>query len=119
MWEKTAERLYQRDDTINVLQRYLKDVLRTDDDDLNREILEAWDVFNRSGTLVELMKYSSKGYEAIKFLELWQEVAGHWSVCPVCAIGEGKAGERGRLPETRRRRTRSGLVSILKRCIGV
>jgi hypothetical protein len=56
-----------------MLQRYLKDVLRIDDDDLNREILEAWDVFNRSGTLVELMKYKQ---QRIRGDQVFRVVAG-------------------------------------------
>jgi hypothetical protein len=67
-WEKAANRMGEQDGTINILEKHLQEVLRTDDDKLNKEVLEVWDVFDKSGTLSELFKYSGKGFLAEEFL---------------------------------------------------
>jgi hypothetical protein len=98
IWEKAANRLGERDGAINILEKHLQEVLGTDDEKLNKEVLEAWDVFDKSGTLSELFKYSGKGFLAEEFLEMWKKEASHWKSCPVCGIVGGKGEEGRRLP---------------------
>lgn len=64
--------------------------------------MEAWDVFDGSETLGELMKDSERGIE--EFLKVWRKEAGNWKACPVCKVGAAKGGTGERKSNRRKRK---------------
>ena len=70
-----------QDREIEELLRHLTAALMTDDVELQRKVIEAWDVFNRC-----IMKEALKGstYKSIDFKEVWNVCTAHWEDCPSC-----------------------------------
>ncbi|KAF2662523.1 hypothetical protein K491DRAFT_686401 [Lophiostoma macrostomum CBS 122681] len=97
---KSVNRLGGQDEEVEELLRHLEAVLVTDNVDLQRKTLEAWEVFNRDA-LKKMLEGSV--YKADDFKEIWNANTTHWEICPSCDMTQGEVREE----ESKYRRRKS------------